>query len=54
MLMTERAVLVHLKPVGIVSLVLLRVIVSLLAFAAHECDLNSVIVFHFGTSYMNF
>ncbi len=51
MLMTERAVLVHLKPVGIVSLVLLRVIVSLLAFAAHECDLNSVIVFHFGTSY---
>ena len=50
MLMTERAVLVHLKPVGIVSLVLFRVIVSLLAFAARERDLDSGIVFHFGTS----
>ena len=48
--MTERAVLVHFKPVGIVSLVLLRVIVSLFALSAYECDLNSVIVFHFGTS----
>jgi len=50
MLMTEGAELVKLKSVGIVSLVLLCVIVSLLAFAACECDFDSGIVFHFGTS----
>ena len=40
-LTAEAAVLVHLKSVGIVLLVLLRVVISLLALTARESDLNS-------------
>ena len=47
MLAAETAVLIELKPIGIVFLVLLRVVVSLLALTARQCDLNS----HIGTSY---
>ncbi len=46
MLTAEAAVLVKLKSVGIVFLILLRVVISLFAFAARQCDLDS----HFGTS----
>ena len=40
-LVAETAVLVHFKSVGIVFLILLGLVVSLLAFAAHKCDFNS-------------
>ena len=50
MLAAETAVLIELKPIGIVFLVLLRVVVSLLALTARQCDLNS----HIGTSYIKF
>ena len=45
-LVAETAVLVHLKSVGIVLLVLLGLVVSLLALAAYQGNLNS----HIGTS----
>ena len=48
MLAAETAVLVELKPIGIVFLVLLGIVVSLLALTARQCDLNS----HIGTSYI--
>jgi hypothetical protein len=47
MLAAEFAVLVHFKSVGVILLVLGRVVVSLLAFAARQCDLDS---HYFGTS----
>ena len=50
MLAAEFAVLVHFKSVGVIFLVLGRVVVSLLALAARQCDLNS----HFGTSRLNY
>lgn len=40
-LLTELAVLIHLKSVRVILLVLLRVVVSLLAFSTSERDLNS-------------
>ena len=40
-LAAEAAILIHLESVGIVFLVLLCVIVTLLALAARESDLNS-------------
>ena len=46
MLAAETAVFVHLETVGIILLVLLRLVVSLLALTARQCDLNS----HNGTS----
>ena len=46
MLFAESAVLVHFKSVGIIFLILHGIVVSLLAFAACKCDLNS----HIGTS----
>jgi len=46
MLTAETAELFHFKSVGVILLVLDRVVVSLLAFAASECDLYS----HIGTS----
>jgi hypothetical protein len=45
-LLTESAVLVHLKPVRIILLVLHRVVVSLFALCAGQCNFNS----HDGTS----
>jgi hypothetical protein len=50
MLAAEFAVLVHFKSVGVVLLVLHRIVVSLLALAARQCDLNS----HFGTSRLDY
>ena len=47
MLAAEAAVLVHLKTIRIIFLVLHRIVVALLAFAAGESDLNSHVV---GTS----
>jgi hypothetical protein len=47
MLAALLAVLVHFKSVRVVLLVLLRTIVSLLAFCASQCNFYS----HFGTSY---
>ena len=41
MLTAEAAILIHLESVGIVFLVLLRIVVTLLAFAADESDLYS-------------
>jgi len=46
MLAAETAVFVEFKPIGIVLLVFLRIVVSLLALTARQCDLNS----HNGTS----
>jgi hypothetical protein len=46
MLTAETAELFHFKSVGVIFLILDRVVVSLLAFAASECDLYS----HIGTS----
>ena len=40
-LAAETAILVHLETIGIVLLVLLRIVVTLFAFAASESDLNS-------------
>jgi len=40
-LLAETAILVHFKSIGVVFLVFLRIVVSLLAFAAGQCDLNS-------------
>ena len=45
-LTAETAVLVHLETIGIVLLVLFRLVVSLLALTACQCDFNS----HDGTS----
>jgi len=45
----ELAVFVHFKSVRIVLFVFGRVVVSLLAFRAGECDFDA----HFGTSYYN-
>ena len=50
MLAAEFAVLVHLKSVGVVLFVFLCVVVSLLALAARQCNLNS----HFGTSWLDY
>ncbi len=50
MLAAEFAVLVHFKSVGVILLVFLCVVVSLLAFAARQCDFNS----HFGTSRLDY
>ena len=41
MLTAEAAILIHLESVGIVFLVLLRIVVTLLAFASGESDLYS-------------
>lgn len=41
MLTAEATILIHLESVGIVFLVLLRIVVTLLAFAAGESDLYS-------------
>lgn len=46
MLLAESAILLHLKSVRVILLVLDSVVVSLLAFCACQCDLNS----HVGTS----
>lgn len=46
MLTAETAELFHFKSVGVIFLILDRVVISLLAFAASECDLYS----HIGTS----
>ena len=40
-LLAEAAILVHLETIGVVLLILLRIVVSLLTFAACQCDLNS-------------
>ena len=40
-LTAELAVLLHFKSVGVILLILDRVVISLLAFAASECDLYS-------------
>ena len=40
-LLAETAILVHFKSIGVVLLVFLCIVVSLLAFAAGQCDLNS-------------
>ena len=37
----ETAILIHFKPVRIVFLVFLGIVISLLALAANQCDLNS-------------
>ena len=53
-LAAEPAVLLKLKSVRVVLLVLLCVIVSLLALAANQSDLDSCIISHFsGTSHFN-
>lgn len=41
MLAAEFAELVHLKSVGVIFLILSRVVISLLACATRQCDLNS-------------
>jgi len=46
MFTTETAVLVHFKSVGIILLVLHSVVVSLLAFAACQCNSNSISLSH--------
>ena len=46
MLLAESAILLHFKSVRVILLVLDSVVVSLLAFCACQCDLNS----HVGTS----
>ena len=46
MFTTETAVLVHFKSVGIILLVLHSVVVSLLAFAARQCNSNSISLSH--------
>ncbi len=51
MLAAEFAVLVHFKSVGVILFVFLCVVVSLLAFTACECDLNS---HFFGTSRLDY
>jgi hypothetical protein len=50
MFAAEPTILFHFKSVGVVFLVLLCVVVSLLALAARQCDLNS----HFGTSRLDY
>ncbi len=51
MLAAEFAVLVHFKSVGVILLVLLCVVVSLLAFRASKCNLDS---HFFGTSRLDY
>ena len=46
MLTAEAAILIHLESVGIVFLVLLRIVVTLRAFAAGESDLYSHVSAH--------
>jgi len=41
MLAAEAAILVHFETIGIILLVLLRLVVSLLALAARQCDFYS-------------
>ena len=54
-LATELAVLLELQSVRIILLVLLRVVISLLAFCANESNLDSCIISHdFGTSHIKF
>ena len=55
MFAAEAAILLHFEPVRIILFVLLCVIVSLLALAAHQSNLDSCVIGHlfFGTSLIN-
>ena len=49
-LAAEAAILAHFQTIGVVLLVLRGVVVALLALGAGEGDLDSLAIFHNGTS----